>query len=211
VVPDSELGRTGGDPAAVGRLRDLTALLTRPTSAPAVVLGAVAHAEIASIGAFGPASGLVGRVAEHLDADDFMLTYGDGIGDVDITALLRTHREHGRIGTVTGVHPASRYGEMRVDDEGSAVVAEFNEKPTLATGWVSGGFFAFRREFVDKYLDDDPDLFLEHSPLQQLARDGELGLHRHEGFWMGMDTFRDWTELNGLWDRGAARWKVWED
>jgi glucose-1-phosphate cytidylyltransferase len=76
---------------------------------------------------------------------------------------------------------------------------------------VSGGFFAFRREFVDKYLDDDPDLFLEHSPLQQLARDGELGLHRHEGFWMGMDTFRDWTELNGLWDRGAARWKVWED
>jgi len=153
----------------------------------------------------------VRRVAEHLDADDFMLTYGDGIGDVDITALLRTHREHGRIGTVTGVHPASRYGEMRVDDEGSAVVAEFNEKPTLATGWVSGGFFAFRREFVDKYLDDDPDLFLEHSPLQQLARDGELGLHRHEGFWMGMDTFRDWTELNGLWDRGAARWKVWED
>jgi glucose-1-phosphate cytidylyltransferase len=148
------------------------------------------------------------RVADYLDGEDFMLTYGDGIGDVDLGALVRTHREHGRVGTVTGVHPASRYGEMHVD---GGLVGEFNEKPTLATGWVSGGFFMFRREFVDKYLDDDPTLLLEHSPLQQLARDGELGLYRHEGFWMGMDTFRDWTELNGLWDRGAARWKVWQD
>ena len=98
---------------------------------------------------------------------------------------------------MTGVHPASRYGEMHVDGN---VVTEFNEKPTLATGWVSGGFFVFNRLMIDKYLDDDADLLLEKKPLQKLAADGELGVFQHEGFWMGMDTFRDWTELNGLWD-----------
>ncbi len=146
------------------------------------------------------------RVRQHLDQPHFLLTYGDGIGDVDISTLVSRHLESGRVGTVTGVHPASRYGEMHVGD---GEVTEFNEKPTLATGWVSGGFFAFRREFADDYLDDDPDLLLEHRPLQQLARDGQLGLHRHEGFWMGMDTFRDWTELNQRWSSGDAPWKVW--
>jgi glucose-1-phosphate cytidylyltransferase len=148
------------------------------------------------------------RVAQYIDADHFALTYGDGIGDVDIPAILRTHIEGGRTGTVTGVHPASRYGEMHVKD---GAVEEFNEKPTLATGWVSGGFFMFQRSFIDKYLDDDPSLLLEKAPLQQLARDGELSLYEHEGFWMGMDTYRDWTELNGLWDAGQAAWKIWED
>ena len=148
------------------------------------------------------------RAREYLDRETFLLTYGDGIGSVDIPAVLEAHRRGGRIGTLTGVHPSSRYGELRNED---GQVVEFNEKPTLATGWVSGGFFAFQREFVDKYLDDDPDLFLEHEPLQQLARDGELTLHQHEGFWMGMDTFRDWTELNRLWDSGNAPWKVWKD
>lgn len=154
------------------------------------------------------------RVADHLDTDHFLLTYGDGIGDINLGALLDLHLSEGRIGTVTGVHPASRYGEMHVDGDGEGdgvAVVEFNEKPTLATGWVSGGFFAFRREFVDKYLDDDPTLLLEHRPLQQLARDRELSLYRHEGFWMGMDTYRDWTQLNAIWDRGDAAWKIWED
>lgn len=151
------------------------------------------------------------RVAEHLDADNFLLTYGDGIGDVDIRAITEAHLRGGRIGTVTGVHPNSRYGEMHIaEGETGLHVAEFNEKPTLATGWVSGGFFAFQRQFIDKYLDDDPGLLLEHAPLQQLARDGQLTMFPHEGFWMGMDTFRDWTELNGMWDRGNAPWKIWE-
>src|SRR6478609_6147321 len=144
----------------------------------------------------------------HLGADRFALTYGDGIGDVDITGALRHHVEQGLLGTLTGVHPSSRYGEMRV--EGDTVV-EFNEKPTLADGWVNGGFFVFEREFVDKYLDDDPAVMLESAPLQQLARDRQLSVYEHEGFWMGMDTFRDWTELNGLWDAGRAPWKIWED
>ncbi|UAL30499.1 NTP transferase domain-containing protein [Nocardioides rotundus] len=148
------------------------------------------------------------RVADYLDSDHFMLTYGDGVGAVDLPAVVRTHLEGDRIGTVTGVHPASRYGEMRVAD---GQVQEFNEKPTLAAGWVSGGYFMFDRIFVDKYLDDDPNLLLEHQPLQHLAADGELNMHPHEGFWMGMDTFRDWTELNGLWDSGRAEWKVWDN
>lgn len=107
-----------------------------------------------------------------------MLTYGDGIGDVDLTALVKFHNEQGRIGTVTAVHPASRYGEMHVDGE---VVVEFNEKPTLATGWVNGGFFMFERSFVDKYLVDVDDMvMLEQTPLQTIARDGQLSMNGHE-------------------------------
>jgi len=148
------------------------------------------------------------RVSKYLDEEHFMLTYGDGIGDIDLHQVVRTHLSTGRVGTVTAVHPASRYGEMHVSD---GQVVEFNEKPTLATGWVNGGFFMFRRDFVDKYIDEDPDMMLEQRPLQQLARDGELSLYGHEGFWMGMDTYRDWMELNGLWDSGNAAWKVWND
>ena len=152
--------------------------------------------------------GRIRRVASHLDRDFFLLTYGDGIGSVDIAGLVSAHLASGRLATVTGVHPASRYGEMHVVGNR---VSEFNEKPTLATGWVSGGFFAFDRLVVDKYLDDDPDLLLEQRPLQWMASDGELGVFKHEGFWMGMDTFRDWTELNALWDRGNPPWKLWQD
>ena len=90
-------------------------------------------------------------------------------------------------------------------------VTEFNEKPTLADGWVNGGFFAFDRVVLDKYFDDDPSVMLEGKPLQRIASDGELTVHKHEGFWMGMDTFRDWTELNSIWDSGNAPWKVWQN
>ena len=152
--------------------------------------------------------GRVRRVADHIDTDVFMLTYGDGIGAVNIPALVDQHLKAGRIGTVTGVHPASRYGEMHVY---GSEVTEFNEKPTLATGWVSGGFFTFDRIMIDKYLTDEPGLLLEKTPLQTMATDGELGVFKHEGFWMGMDTFRDWTELNELWDSGNPPWKIWDN
>lgn len=155
--------------------------------------------------------GRVKLVAKYLDAPWFMLTYGDGIGDVDITAEVNHAVRMDKMACVTGVHPASRYGEMHVDDKGEMVV-EFNEKPTLATGWVSGGFFMMKREFVDTYLADiaDEDM-MEKKPLQQVSRDGELAVYEHEGFWMGMDTFRDWKELNGLWDDDKAPWKIWKD
>ncbi len=145
------------------------------------------------------------RVSEYLDADTFMFTYGDGIGSVDLAGLLAFHHEQGLLGTVTGVHPSSRYGEMRVD---GTMAHEFNEKPTRPEGFVSGGFFVFQREVLD-YLDDDPDLMLEHHPLRNLARDKQLAVFSHEGFWKGMDTYRDYLELNQLWDAGDPPWKVW--
>ena len=149
----------------------------------------------------------VARIRDYVDVDTFLLTYGDGVGDVDLDALLAFHHEQGRIGTVTGVRPTSRYGELEVRD-GRAV--EFNEKPTVSEGFVSGGFFVFQREFLDSLV-DDPDLMLEREPLQKLARAGELAVYPHEGFWMGMDTWRDYTELDGLWKSGRAPWKVWDD
>ncbi|HEX2467321.1 MAG TPA: glucose-1-phosphate cytidylyltransferase [Solirubrobacterales bacterium] len=147
------------------------------------------------------------RVRDYVTTDTFMFTYGDGIGNVDVDALLDYHYEHGSIGTVTGVHPTSRYGEMRV---AGGMVAEFNEKPTVPEGFVSGGFFVFQRAFFD-YLNDDPQLFFEHEPLQNLARDGELAVFPHEDFWMGMDTYREFTQLNDLWASGEAPWRVWSD
>jgi glucose-1-phosphate cytidylyltransferase len=126
------------------------------------------------------------RVCDYLDSDRFMLTYGDGNGAVDLHALVRWHIDRQRIGTVTGVRLSSRYGEMQVSPT-AATVTEFNEKPTLEACWVSGGFFMFDRVFIDKYLTSDPSLLLEIDPLQRLARDGQLTLYPHEGFWMGMD------------------------
>ena len=149
----------------------------------------------------------VRRIRDYIDTDTFLFTYGDGVADVDIPRLLEFHRDNGRVGTVTGVRPTSRYGELEVE---GGMALEFNEKPTVSEGFVSGGFFVFDRAFFD-YLDDDPALTLEKGPLQKLARDGELAVFPHEGFWMGMDTWRDYTELEELWKSGAAPWKVWED
>jgi len=151
--------------------------------------------------------GRIGRVQSYVDTPTFMLTYGDGLGSVDVGALLAHHRAQGRIGTVTGVHPTSRYGEMSVD---GAMVAEFNEKPTVAQGFVSGGFFVFEAPFFD-YLSADEGLFLEQEPLRRLAQDEQLSVFEHDGFWCGMDTYREYTLLNDLWNRGDAPWKVWRD
>jgi glucose-1-phosphate cytidylyltransferase len=146
------------------------------------------------------------RVQHYVDTPTFMFTYADGIGDVALDELLRFHRHHGRIGTVTGVHPTSRYGELRTAEH---QVLEFDEKPTKAEGLVSGGFFVLQREFFG-YLNDEPSLLFEAEPMQKLARDGELGVFAHEGFWMGMDTYREYSALNDMWNRGEAPWKVWE-
>lgn len=153
--------------------------------------------------------GRVRRVVPYLaNADNVMVTYGDGLGDVDLTALLEGHSRAGLAATVTGVHPGSRYGELTLGEGGDDRVEAFAEKPTTTEGWVSGGFFVFSRQALEG-LPEDPQLFLEREPLRQLAAGGELRVHRHEGFWMGMDTFRDWTELNAMWDEGRAPWRVW--
>jgi glucose-1-phosphate cytidylyltransferase len=143
-------------------------------------------------------------VQRYVDAPTFCFTYGDAVGDVDVDALLDFHWSEGRVATVTGVYPTSRYGEMHVD--GGRVV-EFNEKP-IAEGVVSGGFFVFQREVFD-YLNDDPQLFLEQQPLRQLARDGQLSVYKHKGFWHPMDTYRDYLHLNQVWKQGDPPWKIW--
>jgi glucose-1-phosphate cytidylyltransferase len=145
------------------------------------------------------------RAERHLTSPTFMLTYGDGIADIDIAALLAFHRSSGTIGTVTGVRPASRFGELRTSGER---VLEFKEKPQADEGLVSGGFFVFERAFLD-YLSPDPACVLEHEPLERLVRDGQLSVYRHSGFWHSMDTYRDYQYLNQLWDRDAAPWKTW--
>jgi glucose-1-phosphate cytidylyltransferase len=151
--------------------------------------------------------GRLGRVRRYVEeADTICFTYGDGIGAVDLTAELAFHASHDRIGTVAGVHPTSRYGEMRVDTDHN--VLEFNEKPTRPEGFVSGGFFVFQRGIFD-YVTGDEGLFFEKEPLRRLARDEQLAVYEHDGYWLGMDTYRDFTELNDLWRTGAAPWKVW--
>jgi glucose-1-phosphate cytidylyltransferase len=144
------------------------------------------------------------RVRDYIDSDTFFFTYGDAVGDIDIDKLLAYHREKGRIATVTGVHPTSRYGEISVEN---GIAQEFNEKPTVAEGVVSGGFFVFQKEIFD-YLNEDPDLFLEFQPLRDLARDDQLAVYVHEGYWEPMDTYRDYLHLNERW-RNDPPWKIW--
>jgi glucose-1-phosphate cytidylyltransferase len=178
---------------------------TRPTeflSRPGVEPWDVICAETGLLTGTG---GRLQRVRDYLDADTFMCTYGDGIGPVDLQALLDHHRAQGRAATVTGVHPTSRFGEMEI--VGDAVV-EFNEKPEIASHLVSGGFFVFDRAVLD-YLTDEDDLVLEREPLRKLARDNQLSVYEHHDYWLGMDTHRDLAELNALWSSGRAPWSVW--
>ncbi len=149
--------------------------------------------------------GRLSRIRRYIDTETFAFTYADSIGAIDLDAQLAVHRASGRIGTVTGVNPVSRYGEIVV--EGTDVV-EFNEKPTVATGRISGGFFLFQREIFD-YVHDGADLVFETGPLPKLARDGQLSMYEHNGFWRGMDTYREYKELNDLWAADEAPWKIW--
>jgi glucose-1-phosphate cytidylyltransferase len=146
--------------------------------------------------------GRIKAVERYLDGDDFLLTYGDGVSDVDIGALIDFHRRQGRIGTVTAVHAPGRFGEMELD---GPIVTDFSEKPPASPGWISGGFFVFKREFLDR-LPDDPGLILEREPLWSLARDGELAAYPHHGFWQCMDNSRDYHLLNQLWSEKKAVW-----
>lgn len=145
------------------------------------------------------------QIRKYIDTPQFFLTYGDAVADVDIAALHRFHLEQGGLGTVTGVRPTSRYGEISL--EGNRVV-DFHEKQRNVDAVVSGGFFVFDSAFFD-YLDDDPKLFFELGPLQQLARERKLFTYIHEGAWYSMDTYRDYLQLNGIWAEGNPPWKVW--
>jgi glucose-1-phosphate cytidylyltransferase len=145
------------------------------------------------------------RAAKFIGDETFMLTYGDGVADLDIGALLRFHRSHGRLATVTAARPSSRFGGLQLDGDGR--VAEFEEKPQLGAGWVNGGFFVLEPGVAD-YIESDEVPF-ERAPLERLAADGQLAAYQHEGFWQPMDTMREVELLEGMWQDGTAPWRVW--
>jgi len=149
----------------------------------------------------------VKRIERFIDSDRFMLTYGDGLTDLNIRELVRFHRAHGKIGTVTGVFPPSRYGELSI--LGDHVVS-MEEKPENHANSISGGYFVFSRR-VFNYLEDDDNCVMETGPLRKMAADGELKVFVHRGFWQCMDTPRDYEHLKELWVKNMAAWKVWED
>lgn len=148
--------------------------------------------------------GRIKQIEKYIRGDTFLLTYGDGVSDVDITQLLAFHQSHSRVGTVTAVQPPGRFGELDLDGER---VSEFCEKP-LTSGWISGGFFVFNRDLFNR-LDRDPNLILERQPLMDLAQENELMAYRHHGFWHPMDSSRDFRYLNDLFTEGNAPWMTW--
>jgi len=151
--------------------------------------------------------GRLQRVARYLaDDDTFLLTYGDGLSDVNIRSLVEFHKSHGKLATVTSVPPISRFGVLEANSQGK--VERFAEKPR-ANGLISAGFFVLNRRIFD-YL-TGPDCILEREPMERLARDGQLMAYRHDGFFFAMDTFREYQHLNELWASEKTPWKVWTD
>jgi glucose-1-phosphate cytidylyltransferase len=148
--------------------------------------------------------GRIKRLEPWVGSETFMVTYGDGVADIDLRDLLRFHRKHGRIATVTAVRPPSRFGGLVFDGD---LVAEFTEKPQIGEGWINGGFLVFEAE-IFKYLHDDRTV-LEADALEQLAEERQLVAYKHERFWQCMDTLRDKRLLEGLWESGQAPWKLW--
>jgi glucose-1-phosphate cytidylyltransferase len=148
-----------------------------------------------------------GRVARAIDkflgdSENFALTYGDGLCDVDLSSLLKFHIDGKKIGTVLGVNPPSQFGKMDINGE---LVHDFLEKPKIADDWINGGFFFFNKQFR-KYLSTEDSCILEQLPLSNLAKDGELKVYKHLGFWQCMDTYKDWELLNKEFDSGNAKW-----
>lgn len=161
---------------------------------------------VADTGAATQTGGRVARIKRYVADDErFLVTYGDGIADIDLTRLLEFHRAHGKAATITTIRPLSRFGLLDIDGEGQ--VQQFREKPQVED-FVSAGFFIFERSVFD-YLDGGDDLVLEREPLARLAKDGELVAYQHNGFWQPMDTFRESVMLNELWASGDAPWKTW--
>ncbi|MEE8451728.1 MAG: glucose-1-phosphate cytidylyltransferase [Thermoguttaceae bacterium] len=148
--------------------------------------------------------GRIKRLAPHLGKETFMLTWGDGVSNVDLRKLLEFHRSHGRLATITAVRPPARFGKLTLEENR---VVDFSEKPQLDEGWINGAFFVLEPEVFD-YIDGD-DTQWEKEPLERLAADGQLMAYKHDSFWQCMDTLRDRLLLESLWQSGDASWKTW--
>ncbi|VVB69346.1 Bifunctional protein GlmU [uncultured archaeon] len=148
----------------------------------------------------------VKKIERYIAEDTFMLTYGDGVANINIKNLADYHKSHGKIATMTGVHPSSRFGEISIEENR---VMQFHEKPQTLSGLINGGYFVFNKQFF-KYLAEDDNCILEKEPLENLAADGELMVYPHEGFWQCVDTYRELEQLNAQWRSPNPPWKVWQ-
>jgi glucose-1-phosphate cytidylyltransferase len=150
--------------------------------------------------------GRIKRIEKYLgDDDEFLLTYGDGVGRIDVSASIRYHQASKKLLTVTAVRPPGRWGELMIE---SGQVKAFLEKPQTSTGRINGGFFVASRG-IFRYLNDDPGLVFEQEPLRAMSRDNQLAAFEHDGFWQPMDTYQEYLLLNRLWRENKAEWKIW--
>ena len=148
------------------------------------------------------------RARKYLESDGiFCATYGDGVANIDINALIKFHKAHGKMATLTGARPPGRFGELVLEGDN---VRKFNEKPEFSGAYLNAGFFVFNTSFFDRYLNDQESLILERDPLQRAAVDGELMIYRHDGYWHHMDTPYEFELLNNMWKSGKAPWKIWK-
>lgn len=146
------------------------------------------------------------RVQKYIDTDLFMITYADGVANINIQQLVDFHHRHGKVGTITAVRPLSRFGELELGK--NSMVEAFKEKAPVEGGYINGGFFVFDHRIFD-YVKDDDTCMLEYEPLVKLAKDEQLAAYIHRGYWHCMDTYRDWEELNREWAKSNPDWKIW--
>jgi glucose-1-phosphate cytidylyltransferase len=146
------------------------------------------------------------RVRNHLEDEDFCFTYGDGVGDINITELIAFHRQQGKLATLTATQPPGRFGSLDLDGN---LINSFQEKPHGDGAWINGGFFVLSPKVID-YIETDDSVIWEKTPMENLAKDKQLTAYRHQGFWQPMDTQRDKFLLEKLWDSGKAPWKIWK-
>lgn len=151
--------------------------------------------------------GRIKRAREYVGGEPFMLTYGDGVSDIDINALIKCHKESGKLCTMTAVQLAGRFGSLVIKEDN--VITSFMEKPKGEESWINGGFFVCQPEVFD-YIENDTSSIFERAPLENLAHDGQLNAYKHHGFWQPMDMLRDKIQLNDLWTSGRAPWAKWE-
>lgn len=151
--------------------------------------------------------GRIKKIQKYVENETFMMTYGDGVSDVDLNQLAAFHKHSGKVATLTAIQPGGRFGVLEIDDQQS--ITKFTEKSKEDGGWINGGFMVLEPKVFD-YLDDREDLVFEREPMEQMAAGGQLAAYKHHGFWKCMDNVRDKSVLEGLWNTGNAPWKVWE-
>ena len=158
-------------------------------------------------GKYTQTGGRIRKIKDFIGNEPFLLTYGDGVADVDISAVVASHQESKKLATLTSIQPNGRFGSLEIEDDGK--VLSFQEKPKGEGGWINGGFFVLQPEIFN-YIPDREDAIWEQEPLKQLASEGQLNAYMHHGFWHCMDTLKDKDELNTMWAENKAPWKVWE-